>query len=184
MSNSKSSFVYRSIREGERVRRTYLGPCSDPVVQTLLESERLEKATREAEQRKTEHELSIMETMDGCLQLIHSSANRACAIFVNDGNEPTDPRSGDSLCPTSDFRLMLMKPWWRMPPMETGKLSPNFENCSRRIHNLEKHYLIEPAAGGAIDVKESLRQTLAEKREESARRGQFASRTDAGRPDS
>jgi hypothetical protein len=170
----KSAYVYRSIREGNRVRRTYVGSLGDPVVQALLESERLSKATCEAEQRKSEHELKIVETMNTCLSMIHKSSNRAVrnlrkrcrrsnqmkvrrltmpeTNLVQHEYEAlvADAADGDMDCLT-ELRQLL-------------KTTPHLRAALGDLNHHVQLYLIDLASGGALDVKESLKHSIITKR--------------------
>ena len=158
------------------MRRTYIGTLGDPVVLTLLESERLTKATRDAEQRKTEGELKTVETMDGCLRLVQSSTGRLVRSLRKRWRRANQTRvrrlkmpEPNLMCDEYEMLVADAADGDMNALAELREVLKTTSFLRGVLGDLNHHvqlYLIELAAGGALDVKESLKISLWEKRDE------------------
>jgi len=174
MSTPKTGYAYKAIREGDRVRRTYLGTLDDPVVRSLLESERLSRATHEFNRRNVEGELKIVETMDQCLRLIQSSINRAVRDLRKRCRRSGQPRvrrlkmSEQSVMKYEYEALVADAADGDMDAVaELRKLLNQNPQLREVLGDLNQHVqdsLVSLASGGALDVRLSLTQALDKQR--------------------
>lgn len=72
----RSNYVYRSTRVGSGVERTYLGTLADPAVRAVERTSQLVRASRQAEREAVTSALGIIDAVDRVLATIHSEANR------------------------------------------------------------------------------------------------------------
>lgn len=175
MSKPQSAYVYRTVREGNRVRRTYLGPRGDPVVQTLEEFRDLGRATAEAAEREVARELQRLEAVDACLQLSGSWSHRTVRNLRKRwrrvGRKRIRRISMPELDITADEYDALVADAAdgdETALAELRELLADNPGLCRLLGDLSGHVqrqLIELAADGAIDVREAMASMLSDQRD-------------------
>ncbi|MCM2370376.1 putative integrase [Aporhodopirellula aestuarii] len=86
-------FVYRAERVGKSIRKTYVGPMSDPLIEMLFRKERLDNASEAATQLRLDKEIIASEKIDDTIThlLDHASNWRViAALLARTTNHETD----------------------------------------------------------------------------------------------
>ena len=87
-------YLYRAKREGNRVRKEYIGACSDPVVALMARKDRLRKAETQARREAVAREQDWYAAVDALLQQYGAQMDATLAAWM-DTRGYRRSRSGD-----------------------------------------------------------------------------------------
>lgn len=173
--------VYRSIRHGNRVVRTYVGPLSDSLTRIVNRQWQLQDAAADAEIASTSSELEVVSRQSECLKLVSQQCSRLLRNlrkrFRREGDlNMLGHDTKDQELTQCDYEAIVQgategDPGDLKKLREILKANPAIFQTLGDVSTHVENSLIELISGGIADIQESLHLSIERQRMELLKSG-------------